>query len=447
MSWLDQLQPASLDGVPFQVDTIEVSFGDNTVLREYPFQDLPTVFRMGEGVEDIKFAAYVIGDDYIDQREALREVLTGERVLIHPTAGALRVYVVGKPTMKENPSAEGGMARFELHFVRAEARRYPVGVANTQAQADSAALDASDAAQDQFAADWNLKDVPGWTASAAITNLTDSLDGLWANVKTVQTGLGDYSNQLIGGYQALRSNLGVLINAPRQLAGSIASLFSLPTDLSAALSRDFQSAFGWAFDLDKKRVRNAFQSVVIPAPQSNGRSGAGDAGLVIYGTANAALLSATSTASTAGTQLAQLMAASDQLFETLATAAYVRAVASMELTGYDEALTLRRTINDQCIRLLLEASSAAPPGGLTKSLWHTAVLAMHSKALGDLQVRSRDLVRLSTYTPQAWEPVWLISYKLFGTAAYADEILAMNPHIRHPLLAPPGRALRVARHD
>lgn len=444
MSWLDQLQPASLDGVPFQVDTIEVSFGDNTVLREYPFQDLPTVFRMGEGVEDIKFAAYVIGDDYIDQREALREVLTGERVLIHPTAGALRVYVVGKPTIKENPTAEGGMARFELHFVRAEARRYPVGVPNTQAQADSAALAAGDAAQDQFATDWNLKDVPGWAASAAIANLTESLDGLWANVKTVQTGLGDYSNQLIGGYQALRSNLGVLINAPRQLAGSIASLFSLPTDLGAALSRDFQSAFGWAFDLDKKRFRNGFENAVIPAPQSSGRSGAGDAGLVIYGTGNAGLLS---TNSAARRQLNQLTAASDQLFETLATAAYVRAVAAMDLAGYDEALSLRRTINDQCIRLLLEASSATPPGGLTKSLWHTAMLAMHSQALGDLQARSRDLVRLSTYMPQGWEPVWLISYKLFGTAAYADEILAMNPHIRHPLLAPPGRALRVARHD
>ena len=73
--------------------------------------------------------------------------------------------------------------------------------------------------------------------------------------------------------------------------------------------------------------------------------------------------------------------------------------------------------------------------------------ALHSTALGDLQARSRDLVRLTTYTPQGWEPVWFISFKLFGTADYADEIMAMNPHVRHPLLAPPGRALRIARHD
>ena len=62
------------------------------------------------------------------------------------------------------------------------------------------------------------------------------------------------------------------------------------------------------------------------------------------------------------------------------------------------------------------------------------------------RARSRDLVRLTTFTPEAWMPVWVISYRLFGTAEYADDILAMNPHITHPLLVPPGRALRVARH-
>ena len=57
MAWFDQLTTASFRGVAFQVDTIDVTAGDNTVVREYPFQDLPTVFRMGEGVEEIKFSA------------------------------------------------------------------------------------------------------------------------------------------------------------------------------------------------------------------------------------------------------------------------------------------------------------------------------------------------------------------------------------------------------
>ena len=59
---------------------------------------------------------------------------------------------------------------------------------------------------------------------------------------------------------------------------------------------------------------------------------------------------------------------------------------------------------------------------------------------------SRDLVRLTTYTPQSWEPAIAISYRLFGTTDYADEIVAMNPHIRHPLLVPPGTPLRILKH-
>lgn len=445
MGWLEQLQPAEFRNVPFHVDTIEVTFGDNTVLREYPFQDLPTVFRMGEGVEEIKFSAYVIGDDYIEQREALRKVLTGEGVLIHPTAGAIRVYVHGKPTIKESPTAEGGMARFDLTFVRAEARRYPVGVANTESQATEAALDASQAAQDQFKLDWSLLSVPGWAANGAIKNLTASLDGVWGQLKTVQTGLGDYSNGVIGGFQQMRANLGDLVRVPQQLASEIANLFNLPSDLSAATAAAFRDAFSWGFDLDKKLVRNDFESFVIPEPASSGHAGgSGDAGLVIYGTGDPVALA---TDSTARQQLVRLTAASDQLFESLATASYVRALAATELSGYDEALTLRRAVHEQCTRLLTEASGLSPTKGLSATAWHNAMARLHTAALADLHARSRDLVRLTSYTPTGWEPVWFISYKLFGTVAYADEIMAMNPHIRHPLLVRPGRALRIMRHD
>ncbi|MES1977559.1 MAG: DNA circularization N-terminal domain-containing protein [Pseudomonadota bacterium] len=445
MAWFDQLKPASFRGVAFHVDSVETDFGDNTVLREYPFQDLPTVFRMGEGVEEIKFSAYVIGDDYIDKREALRAVMTGDGVLVHPTAGAIRVYVVGKTKIKEAPTTEGGMARFDMTFVRAEARRYPVGVANTESQATDAAKAASKAAQGQFKLDWNLLNAPGWVANGAIKNLTASLDGVWKQLKTVQSGLGDYSNALLGGYQTMRANLGDLVRTPQQLASEIANLYSLPSDLSAASSNLFKSAFSWGFDLDKKVPRNDFESFVIPASASAGHAGgSGDAGLVIYGTGNAAALQ---TDSAARQQLTRLTAASDQLFETLATASYVQVVAATELTAYDEAIALRATINNQCIRLLLEGSSLTPPGGLTAESWHDAMRELHSAALADLQARSRDLVRLTTYTPRGWEPIWYVSYKLFGTVAYADEIMAMNPHIWHPLLVKPGVPLRIVRHD
>jgi prophage DNA circulation protein len=108
---------------------------------------------------------------------------------------------------------------------------------------------------------------------------------------------------------------------------------------------------------------------------------------------------------------------------------------------------LRGQVHTQCMRLLQAASLAPATRPMPGSSVHDALLALHGAALADLQARGQDLVRMTSYTPMAWQPVWYISHRLFGTAAYADEILAMNPHIEHPLLVPPGKPLRIARHD
>lgn len=435
MSWLDQLQPASFRGVPFQVEGIEHQAGDNVVLREYPFQDLPTVFRMGEGAEEIKFSAYVIGDDYLEQRDRLREVLTGDGVLIHPTAGTMRVFVAGKYTIKENPTAEGGMARFDLAFVRAEVRRYPTGVVNTQQAAKDKAAIAKAASVDAFASSFDLTSKPGWAADRAVARVTDSVSAVWGVMAKATGGLGDFTNAAIGNYQALRDGLSSLVRQPRLLGNAMGNLFSLPTDLTSAAARDWAASFQGLFDMSSKVARRDFETSVMPAV---------GVGLVMYGTGNSTGLGLDTPARK---QLGALNDASDQLVESMALVGWVQAIAAADMVSYDDALALRATVNAQATRLLLRSSTQAASDALPASNWHEAMMAMLSACLADIRDRSRDLARLTTYTPNGWEPVWLVSYKLFGTVAYADEILDMNPHITHPLLVPPGKALRVMRHD
>lgn len=432
MGWLDQLQPASFRDEAFHVDTIEHTAGDNVVLREYPFQDLPTVFRMGEAAEEIKFSAYVIGEDYIEKRDALRKVLSGQGVLVHPTAGRMLVYVAGRYTTREAPTAEGGVCRFDLVFIRAEARRYPTQGPNTRAQATTAAQAGKQAAQEAFASGWSLQGAPGWTAANAVERLRATLEPTYAKLAAVNAQLGAYNAQQIASMQALRSGLEGLVATPRQLAANIATLFELPSEMSTATARAFQSAFAWAFDL----------GAAVPVPRF--AVGTVSAGLAMYGLGQGAALQV---ATTATKQQATLQAASDGLLQTLATAAWIEATAQAELANYDEALALRAAIHTQCLRLMQAASTEAATEAQPTTNLPQAIAAMHTAALADLQARSRDLVRLSTYTPGQWEPAIVISHRLFGTAQWADEIMAMNPHIEHPLLAPPGQELRIIRHE
>lgn len=434
MSWLDQLRPASFRGVPFHVDSIEHSAGDNVVLREYPFADLPTVFRMGEAAEEIAFSAYVIGDDYLDKRDALRQVLTGQGVLVHPTAGTMQVFVAGKYTVREAPTSEGGMARFDLRFVRAEPRRYPAGVANSQAEASSAAEVARSAAAEAFGRQWAVAGRPGWVAEQAMTRLQETLSGAWTQIAAASQGVGAFNDTLTGNYQVLRDGLSGLMATPAALAGQVRLLFALPDDLTQAQARAFQNAFAWAWDLDSAVPKRRYESVVLPDDPSKP---------VIYGLASDAAPVATGAATA---QLEALQAESDRLLECLATAAWVDVTARVELSSYDEAMAARAALASQCQRLLMEGSELAASEAMPGAGWHEALLGLLTRGLADLQGRSRDLVRLTTYTPGGWEPVWLISYKVHGTPDYADEILAMNAHIRHPLLVPPGQALRIVRH-
>lgn len=442
MGWLDQLQPASFRGVPFQVDDINHQAGDTVVVREYPFQDLPTVFRMGEGAEEIRFAAYVIGEDYIEQRDALRDVLTGEGVLVHPTAGSLRVYVAGRYGIKENPTYEGGVARFDLTFIRAEPRRYPVNAESTEGEAEEAADDAAEAAQADFAADFALDGVAGWVADRAGSQLLDSIGAAWAQIgpavmslDSVAGVVGEFASGLIGGYQSLVSGFDSLLALPAELAASVAGLFALPVELTQAQAVRLHAAYQPLFVVSNLVRRNDFDVSVLPPVGT---------GLAMFGSGDASVLGA---ASPARSRLAQLTGAADRLIETLAVSAYVRVLVRTELTSYDQAMAARAAVHAQCTRLLLMASAAPAPRELPALSWHDAVATLHTAALRDLQARSRNLVRLTTYTPTAWQPVWFISYRLYGTADYADEILAMNPHIDHPLLVPPGQPLRVVRRD
>jgi prophage DNA circulation protein len=164
---------------------------------------------------------------------------------------------------------------------------------------------------------------------------------------------------------------------------------------------------------------------------------------VMFGIGDPAALTLPSPAREA---LAVQQACIDNFVATLATAAYVKVVADMQIDSYEQALAIRADVYKQCSALLSRSSASSAPSSQPASSWHDAMLAMMSACLADLQSRGFDATRMMSWTPQRWMPVWCVSHELYGTARYADEIMGLNPHIQHMLLVPPGRPLKVLRH-
>ena len=451
MSWMQDLKQASFRGVPFHVDTVERKPGFQSVLQDYPFQEQPTVSRQGKATEEIKFSAYVVGPDYVQQCKALENELNkpGAGALVHPTSGTMMAMVAAPYTIRESPTTEGGIARFDLTFVLAQERRYPMAAGNTSMDVLRAAKAGTNATLREFAQKFDLANSSGWVVDSLQDRIMKAVDIVNKTIGPATKGINGFSSQITRAYQVLRDGMNGLVRQPVLLADAIANLIQLPTDLKAAAARDVRAVYQDLFEVASRidggvnnliRQPQSLTNIAMLAQNQNG--------MVMFGSA------ASSLGSDAATQqnLAKLSNAIDQLFESLVTTAWVQACATSELSNYDEALALRCAVTSQITKLLqtaslVSAASSNTSGGMARQSWHDAMQAVLTASLTDLQRRSVNLNRLMNFMPQAWTPVWTISYQLYGTAIWADEILALNPHIEHPLLVPPGQMLKVAQHD
>jgi prophage DNA circulation protein len=100
VSWRDDLQPASLNGVRFGVLGDEARFGRKTVLHEYPMRDKPYAEDLGRAARRISITGFLIEDSLVygggsvtAQRDALVAAAetAGPATLVHPTLGRLTV--------------------------------------------------------------------------------------------------------------------------------------------------------------------------------------------------------------------------------------------------------------------------------------------------------------------------------------------------------------------
>lgn len=467
--WHRQLKPASFRGVRFEVDTVDRSEGLSTVLRNYPFQDLPTIFSMGQAEGEMKFSAYVIGSDYMSKRDALERALLQQEsgVLVHPTIGSVRVWMHGKFNIKENPTAEGGMARFDLTFIRAESRRYPIEAVNTKASTFAAALAMMQAAIDAFVARFSLAGAAGWVRTNVLGTLFAVENMLWTVALAIKNGGGE-ADGLAALLQLGRMSLGMLgelLLTPQDFAKRFVAMLSLDDNLEPE-----QAAYALAQLMPHDAVEPPFAwlDFALPARESMLPSLID----VVLDVPDVPFLTDSRAVEAAMVEAVQTFV------QRIGYAALVMAAAQAEFENYDVAMDVRTVINAQGVRLMQQASlepatatvapvSLASASSNTSSSTasslnassnsttnnaaavysiHDALAATHRAGLSHVQARSRELARLISFVPQSDDNIYAISHQLYGSTAFADEVWAMNRHITNPMLVPAGVPLRVIDH-
>ncbi|WP_025918201.1 DNA circularization protein [Herminiimonas sp. CN] len=478
MSFRDELQPASFRGVRFEVSSADTSVGRRTVLHEFPLKDLPLPEDMGRKASEFVIDGFLIGDNYLFNMKRLIAALTeaGPGTLIHPSLGTLQVSLAHPARLREQFIERRGMVSFSLAFVEAGEEVQPSTEVDTQQAVDDAADDAYGPMEEDFASEFSVDGAPAWS----VQSIVDEIGHINDVVSSVRS--------------AMRfdlSALSQLVRAGSMLKANVMGLLAMPNALFTELSVQFRALVG-LFDfsgaqgssVSPSRSLSALGAVLSSSSSFAGTSSVAGASsgatssvnsfgnaskptnplrsllpLAMYGYAPAAgsnpiylalslLVNGQISSSyvrptiPTNTPVRRQQAANQAaVFALVARCAVVEAVRSsiyLPFASADESVAVRDILYDALDMLMLDAPDAV----------YAALHDLRSAMVRDITARGADLAQLSKMTLPASVPAQVLSYRLYGSGAYAAELVERNQAaatVLHPLFVPGGLPLEVRR--
>ncbi len=396
MTWREELRRVELPdgrtavggsfrGVPFLVDAVERAGGRRIVVHEFPFRDDPFVEDLGKGVVTFRVDAYVIGDDYKTQKDAVLAALEAEGPgeLVLPYYGTLRA--IGGTQSTSETKDNGGIARFTIQFTVTPLQPpVPTRVVNdtdlVDAGADAAAVAADAELVEQF--DTDLPSFAFDSAQAAIEKAA----------------------------AALSDKLAPIVNATQELATLTGQLALLTTEAAslARASADAVAAFRAAI--------TGLAETAEDAPEGVWRA-LSDAYDVDLGDLLAPVVATTPTRAA---ELANQTALCSALRRVLAVEA-ARLAPVVTYETLEDALAAR----DRVTAMLDEQAQAA---GDTA---YPALVDLRSQVLRAVP-GGQVFARVVTVTRKEPVPAVVLAYQLYGEVGENDADIVARNGVRHP---------------
>ncbi len=407
MAWRDQLHQvpfqrggrtlqapgASFRGVPFHTVDADLAIGRRTVLHEYPARDEPFVEDLGRRARVFTVEGYVLGDDYLAQRDALWRALEAEGPgeLVHARYGVLWVAVQDTARIRET-TREGGKASFSITFVEAGRNQLPNALPDTTRQVVTAAAAVDQAAGAEYCRRADVSG-PQVLADTQLEAIARDLENTLKTVRQVTSmdGLGELVRDVSG----VSRSLTALIRTPVNL---VQRLQSLAVQLVAAVQRplsalaEFRLVFG-----------------------SNSRRSAGD----LAGSTRARVV----VNDNARADLQRRMALSQQA-RLLAVAISDGAVQTAA-----QAVALRDGLLDQVDQ---ELEGTDPDAETARAL-----ADLRTAVTRDVNTRAELLAQRPVFRSVAVVPALVLAHRVYQDATRADELVERNA-VRNPAFVPAG---------
>ncbi|KPC53031.1 DNA circularization protein [Amantichitinum ursilacus] len=418
MGYRDNMQPASFRGVPFKVTDSEMVGGRRLQVNEYPQRDKPYTEDIGRKAREFTLEAFVVGDDYMAQRDRLLAALEtpGAGELVHPWLGRMQVCA-GEFRYRES-AEDGGMCRFSIPLTESGDLTFPSAQSNVATTALAKADAMQSLAENRFA------EVISTAGPDAIgTSLLTDLQATW---KTWGDAVG-----LVTG--VLDSDLMDAIHDPKLFAQKLFNLATANIPILGSARALYGKVTGLlraAAMLDRGRGWSASTVGMPLTPVQIARNeGATDAlfrGLSVVTASRIAVQAPAGVYDDTDAMRSQLMSALDreQVLMSQADAA----------ASVDQSAVSTRS-SDATVDADGNALSDAELAALMPDAAYTVARGLQQAVSVCLRQQMANEARLVTITPVDVLPALVLAYQLYEDPLRGDEIVERN-QVPHPGFVP-----------
>jgi prophage DNA circulation protein len=414
--WYNLLRHASFRGIPFHVEQGTATSGRRAALHEYPGRDVPYTEDLGRKQYTYQFTAYVIGQLYPIQRDALLKACTlkGPGTLVHPSFGAKQVVCTDVAVTEERQS--GNYAAFSMTFAEAGQLMEPAATKNTANAIAGSAASATSATASGFSKIFSVVGEVESTVTSALDDVKTFLDD---TASLVLSPLNELGNTLGINMVDLGLNAETLIyNAPA-LAMKVAGV---------------TGAYG-ASQAASPVVAGMMVMGSMFSSRGASASAAKSSGAVATLMNGPAAWAAPIPVPISRQREALNGAAFQRLVRESALVEVAYAVPGLDLQSSQEALNLRVALADS----FDAAQTAAANAGLDDS--YSALVNLENEVIAHLTQRMLQLPALVTYRmPQSPNSIAL-AWRLYQDANRGDEIVARVNAVNPSFLPRSGRVL------
>jgi len=460
MSWKDNLQDASLRGIAFKVDSDEATFGRRVQVHEYPNRDKPWAEDLGRATRRFSVQAYLIGDDFFEQRNRLIEAIEkpGSCTLVHPYYGEMTV-VVDDAIRVSHSQSEGRMCRISFSFVESGELSFPTAGLATGQKLSSSVSFLDDAISSAFGA-FGMDGMPDFLQDGVLDEATGIFSNVTSAFQYVDSGISAASRLMQGDMSVLLkppssgmsfvNRLQTMWRAGSRLNGNASDLMAMIKGLTGVTVDSGLAPRGvWNTDSKTMQTQTTQRNHVAQAVRTTAISEAAAAVTSLPQPANSTVTRQQDpsqpvrvshpavsnvqpvAAATTGASVSSAAGATTATSERYVTATSVSTgVTSSTDSGtvitWDDLAQVRDSLNEAIDREMERVTD----DGL-----YQALVTVRTDVNRDISARLEQVERMTERTPTQVTPALVLASDWYDSASRAGDITARNG-IRHPGFVP-----------